>query len=89
MKQEILTREILLNRTDRKELIMARRYFNVFKQHLLVLIILVTFVCLSEFTNGTVSTIAKIGAGLLMIYSVISYAMWLLRTPGRVNDEES
>lgn len=68
---------------------MARRYFNVFKSHVMVLIILITLVCVSEFTVGTISTVAKIAAGVLMIYSVISYSLWLLRTPGRVNEDES
>lgn len=68
---------------------MAKRYFNVFKNHVIILIVLVALVCLSEFTSGAVSAVSKIVAGALMIYSVISYARWLLRTPGRVNEDES
>ena len=67
---------------------MARRYYNVFKNHVLVFIILIAMICLSEFTNGTVSTVAKIAAGVLMIYSAISYAIWLLRTPVAKTNEE-
>jgi predicted CDP-diglyceride synthetase/phosphatidate cytidylyltransferase len=67
---------------------MARRYFNVFKNHVMILIMLIVMVCLSELTSGTVSTIAKIAAGILMIYSVISYSLWLLKKPASVDKDQ-
>jgi hypothetical protein len=67
---------------------MARRYYNVFKNHVFVLIVLIAMIGLSEFTTGTISAAAKIAAGILMIYSVVSYSLWLLRTPPAKTNEE-
>lgn len=69
---------------------MAKRYFNVFRSHLLVLITLVILICVSEMTEGTVATVAKIATGVVMIYIAINYAVWLLKAPvAKVNEETS
>ncbi len=65
---------------------MARRYFNVLKNHVMILITLVVLICISELTAGTVSSIAKIATGIVMIYVVFNYALWLLKTPTAKNE---
>lgn len=67
---------------------MARRYLNVFKNHVVVMIMLVVLICVSELSTGTIATIAKVATGLLMIYVAINYAMWLLKAPiAKANEE--
>lgn len=67
---------------------MAKRYFNVFRNHVLVLLTLVGLIILSEVTSGMTATIANICAGLVMIYIAINYALWLLKAPTmRANEE--
>jgi hypothetical protein len=69
---------------------MAKRYFNVFRSHLLVLITLVVLICVGEMTEGAVATVAKIATGVVMIYIAINYAVWLLKAPvAKVNEENS
>ena len=68
---------------------MAKRYFNVFKSHIAMLILIIALVLTSELTNGAVSTAAKICAGSLMIYAAISYAIWLFKAPTATIKEEN
>jgi hypothetical protein len=60
---------------------MAKRYFNIFKSHIAMLILIVTLICVSEVTTGTVSLVAKLITGVLLIYSAISYVIWLIKAP--------
>jgi predicted CDP-diglyceride synthetase/phosphatidate cytidylyltransferase len=66
---------------------MARRYFNVFKNHVYILLMIVVLICTAEFTEGAVSTISKVLTGMLMIYSAISYTIWLIKSPTHVKEE--
>jgi hypothetical protein len=68
---------------------MAKRYFNVFKSHIALLVLIIALICVSQFTSGTVSTVAAIATGALMIYSAISYAIWLFKTPTANIKEEN
>ena len=69
---------------------MAKRYFNVFRNHVAMLVTLIVLICISEMATGTAATVATIATGVLMIYLVISYALWLLRTPtAKMNEENS
>jgi len=68
---------------------MAKRYFNIFKRHMLVMMLIIVFIMASAFTNGTASTATAIGAGILLIGSAIRYAIWLLKTPGVEIREEN
>ncbi|HEX6913708.1 MAG TPA: hypothetical protein VF145_00620 [Chitinophagaceae bacterium] len=67
---------------------MAKRYFNIFRNHLAVIVALIVLICTGELAEGTTATLAKIATGVLMIYVAISYALWLLRAPvNKVNEE--
>jgi hypothetical protein len=68
---------------------MAKRYFNIFKSHIAILILIVALVCTSEITTGTVSAAAKIAAGALLIWAAISYAIWLFKAPTAQVKEEN
>jgi len=68
---------------------MARRYFNVFKSHVVALIVLIVLVCIAEIAYGTtVATVAQISAGILMIYAAIRYTVWLIKKPTVSMNEE-
>lgn len=67
---------------------MAKRYFNIFKSHIAVLILLLALICTAELTTGTVTMIARIATGVVMIYVAIKYAIWLLKAPtARIPEE--
>lgn len=69
---------------------MAKRYFNVFKSHVVLLIVLIVLVGIAEITYGsTVATIAQIAAGVLMIFAAIRYTIWLLKKPAVTSEEMS
>ena len=69
---------------------MARRYFNVLKNHVVVLITLIILIAVSELADGTIATMAKIATGIVMIYVVFTYAIWLLKAPtAKMNEENS
>jgi hypothetical protein len=69
---------------------MARRYFNVFRSHVVAMIVLIILICISEIAYGTtLATAAQISAGILMIYSAIRYTIWLFKKPTVVNEEMS
>jgi hypothetical protein len=68
---------------------MAKRYFNIFKSHIAILILIVTLIFVSEFTTGTVSLVAKLITGALLIYAAISYTIWLIKAPTAQIPEEN
>ena len=68
---------------------MAKRYFNVFRNHVVILVLLVATVFVSEITSGTVASVTKIAAGVMMIYAAIYYAVWLMKRPTTSVKEES
>jgi predicted CDP-diglyceride synthetase/phosphatidate cytidylyltransferase len=68
---------------------MAKRYFNVLKSHVAVLVLIIALICTSEFTSGAVSTVAKIVTGILLIWVAISYAIWLIKAPTAKIKEEN
>ncbi len=68
---------------------MAKRYFNVLKSHVAILILIIALICTSEFTSGTVSMIARIVTGVLLIWAAISYAVWLVKAPTAKVKEEN
>jgi predicted CDP-diglyceride synthetase/phosphatidate cytidylyltransferase len=68
---------------------MAKRYFNIFKSHIAMLMLIIVLICISESTTGTVSMVAKIATGALLIYAAISYAIWLFKAPTAQVTEEN
>jgi hypothetical protein len=69
---------------------MAKRYYNIFKSHIAILILIVALICTSEFTTGAVAATAKVIAGALLIWAAISYAIWLFKAPtAQVKEENS
>ncbi len=68
---------------------MAKRYFTILKSHVAMLILIIALIGISEFTSGAVSTVAKIATGVLLIWSAISYAIWLVKTPTAKVKEEN
>lgn len=69
---------------------MAKRYFNVFRNHVAILVALVILICISELAQGAIATAAKIATGIVMIYAALNYAIWLLKSPtAKMNEENS
>lgn len=68
---------------------MAKRYFNIFKSHIVILVLIIALICTAEFTTGTVSAVAKMATGALLIWAAISYAIWLFRAPTANITEEN
>jgi len=68
---------------------MAKRYFNVFKSHVSMLVLIIALIFTSEFTSGAVSMIAKTATGVLLIWAAISYAIWLVKAPTAKMKEEN
>lgn len=68
---------------------MAKRYFNVFRNHLMILVLLVATILVSEVTSGVVSVVATVTAGIIMIYAAIYFAVWLLKRPTTSVKEEN
>lgn len=67
---------------------MAKRYFNIFKSHIVVLVTIIVLIMASEFTSGRVAAAAKIATGAVLIWAAISYAIWLIKAPtARVKEE--
>jgi hypothetical protein len=60
---------------------MAKRYFNIFKSHIVIFVLIITMICAAEVTTGTVSAVAKMATGALLIWAAISYAIWLFKAP--------
>ena len=68
---------------------MAKRYFNVFKSHVIAIVVLIVLIAISEIAYGTpLATVAQISAGILMIYSAIRYTIWLFKKPTVSMNEE-
>lgn len=68
---------------------MAKRYFNVFRNHIAMLVLLLALICTGEFTRGTVSMVARIATGAVMIYVAIMFAVWLIKSPTASIKEEN
>ena len=67
---------------------MLRRYFTVFKKHLIFLIIIIALIIISSITRGRISVITSTIAGLVMIYAGISFVIWIIRTPAKKEKDE-
>jgi amino acid permease len=67
---------------------MLRKYFFLFKSHLIILALLVILVIISSITRGTTATTTSIIAGILMIYAGITFFVWIIKTPTKKTKEE-
>ena len=68
---------------------MAKRYFNVFRHQVVLLVLMIVLIAVSELTEGTISTVTKITAGAMMIYTAIMYVVWLIKAPTAKMKEEN
>lgn len=64
-------------------MLMFKRYFSVFKNHLFLLVIIIALIIISSITKGKTAVVTSTLAGIAMIYAGISFVIWLIKTPAK------
>ena len=66
-----------------------RRYFSVFRNHIVLLILIVGLIVASTLTKGKTATTFSILAGIAMILEGIAFFIWIIKTPSKKNKDET
>jgi Ca2+/Na+ antiporter len=67
---------------------MIRRYLSVFRNHVILMLLLLALIIFSSRTNGRLSVYTSVFTGILMIYAAIVFTIWIIRTPSKKNKDE-
>lgn len=68
---------------------MLSRYLKVLRKNILLVIVIITLIIVSSVTKGKTATITSTLAGIVMIYSGITFIIWLIRTPTKREKDEA
>lgn len=67
---------------------MLKRYLWVFKNHIFLLIVIITLVIISTKSTGKTAIIINTIAGVVMIYAAFRFILWIIRTPSKKDKDE-